>query len=214
MQCPRCKQEIEDNSLKCSFCNARVGAFCKDCNTYNLITATECSKCGKVLLKICTECGAANLPNATECRKCNIAFVSEEQQAELLQPMYFASMNSQQKTKAKLIEGIKNADSRIITIGGESGCGKNLVLRSAINELKNAKLIWLMGSCTQITQLSPFGYFQDLLLTFFNINNFCPNTEQLKRNSLMFFRQDFPTLTNSEIFDLLNFLYPSNVDKY
>lgn len=214
MQCPKCKKEIQDNSLKCSFCNARVGSFCKKCNTYNLITAVECSKCGNILLKICSECGSANLPNATACRKCGIEFLSEEQQAELLQPMYFASMNSQQKAKAKLLEGIKDADSKIITISGESGVGKNLVLRHTINELKNAKLIWLLGTCTQITQLSPFGYFQDLLLTFFNINNFCPDTLQLKKNSLKFFKQDFPTLTNNEILDLLNFLYPDNLDKY
>ena len=178
MQCPRCKKEINDNSLKCSFCNTRVGSLCKNCNTYNLITAKECSKCGQVLIKICSECGAANLPTSKSCRKCGIDFISEEQQEELLQPMYFATMNSQQKIKAKLIEGIKDADSKFITITGESGSGKNLVLRTAINELKNAKLIWLMGTCTQITQLSPFGYFQDLLLTIFNINNFCPDTLQ------------------------------------
>lgn len=214
MQCPKCKKEIENNSLKCSFCNARVGSFCKKCNTYNLITATECTNCGEVLLKICTECGAANLPNTKECRKCGIEFVSEEEQSELLQPMHFATMNSQQKVKAKLIEGIKDAESRIITICGESGCGKNLVLRYTINELKNAKLIWLLGTCSQITQLSPFGYFQDLLLTFFNVNNFCPDTLQLKKNSIKFFKQDFPTLNNNEILDLLNFLYPDNLDKY
>ena len=214
MQCPRCKKEIEDYSLKCSFCNTKVGSLCKDCNTYNPITAIECSKCGKKLLKICTECGAANLPNAKACRKCNIEFLNDEQQAELKHPIYFASMNSQQKIKSKLVEGIKDGNVRIITINGESGIGKNLVLRSAIAELKNAKLIWLMGSCTQITQLSPFGFFQDLLLTFFNINNFCPDTLQLKKNSLKFFKQDFPTLTNSEILDLLNFLYPENLDKY
>ena len=63
MQCPRCKKEISDNSLKCSFCKAKVGSICKDCNTYNLITATECSKCGKVLLKICTalNCGVDDI---------------------------------------------------------------------------------------------------------------------------------------------------------
>ena len=214
MQCPRCKKEIEDNSLICSFCNTKVGSLCKDCNTYNLITATECSQCGKKLLKICTECGSANLPNSNSCRKCGMEFLAEEEQEELLHPIYFASLNSQQKIKAKLIEGIKDADIRIITLCGESGLGKNLILRSTISELKNAKLIWLMGTCTQTTQLSPFGYFQDLLLTFFNINNFCLDTLQLKKNSIKFFKQDFPMLSNNEILDLLNFLYPENTDKY
>ncbi len=214
MQCPRCKKEIEDNSLKCSFCGAKAGSLCKDCGSYNPITAVACASCGKELLKICTECKAANLPDAKKCRKCGIEFVKPETPADKIQPVYFASLNSQQKIKAKLIEGIKDADVRIITLSGESGIGKNLVLRYSINDLKNAKLIWLLGTCTQITQLSPFGYFQDLLLNFFNINNFCPDTLQLKKNSLKFFKQDFPTLTNNEILDLLNFLYPDSLDIY
>ena len=216
MQCPRCKNEIDDNSLKCNFCGAKVGSFCKNCGAYNLITAKECSACGEVLIRICSECGAANLPSAKACRKCGIEFVSKETEPtqEKIHPIYFAPTNSQQKTKAKLIEGIKDADVRIITVTGDSGIGKNLVLRCAINELKDAKLIWLFGTCSQITQLSPFGYFQDLLLTFFNINNFCPDTLQLKKNSLKFFKQDFPSLSSNEILDLLNFLYPENQDKY
>lgn len=214
MFCPKCKKEIEENSLKCPFCGTKTGTICKDCGSYNPITAKKCANCGKMLIRICSECGAANLPSAKACRKCGIEFISEENKADLLQPIYFASMNSQQKIKAKLLEGIKDADSRIITISGESGIGKNLVLRYTINELKTAKLYWLFGTCTQITQLSPFGYFQDLLLTFFNVNNFCPDTLQLKKDSMKFFKQDFPTLSTGEILDLLNFLYPDNLDKY
>ncbi len=214
MRCPKCKKEIANNSLNCNYCGSKIGSICKNCNTYNLITAVDCEKCGEHLLKICSECGSANLPNATKCRKCNIEFILESEQKDLFQPMLFANMNSQQKVKTKLIEGIKDPDIKIITLSGESGIGKSLVLRTAINELKTNKLIWLIGSCTQITQLSPFGFFQDLLLTFFNINNFCPDTLQLKKNSLRFFKQDFPTLSNNEILDLLNFLYPDNVDKY
>ena len=218
MHCPKCKQEIQDKTLKCDFCGARVGSFCKKCGAYNLITSTECSECHEILLKICPECGAANLPNSATCRKCAYTFVVEEpvktKENSSIHPIYFAATNSQQKTKAKLVEGLKDADSRVITVSGDSGIGKNLVLRCAINELKDAKLIWLLGSCTQITQLSPFGYFQDLLLTFFNINNFCHDTLQLKKNSLKFFKQDFPTLANNEILDLLNFLYPETQDIY
>ena len=217
MQCPKCKKEIEDNSLKCKFCNTKVASICKDCGAYNPITATECSNCHRVLLKICTECGAANIPDAKHCRKCGFEFVQPQQTQQPKfnpKPEYTAEKNSQQKVKAKLLDAIKDCDTKIISISGESGCGKNLVLRYTINELKNAKLIWLVGTCTQVTQLSPFGYFQDLLLTFFNINNFCPDTLQLKKNSVKFFKQDFPLLSNSEIIDLLNFLYPENLDKY
>ena len=159
MLCPKCKKNIDDNSLKCDFCGAKVGSVCKYCGAHNKITAKKCSKCNKDLIRICSECGAANLPEAKACRKCGIEFLSEEAKEDLFQPMYFADMNSQQKIKARLIEGIKDADTKIITLSGESGVGKNLVLRYAINDLKGANLIWLLGSCTQITQLTPFGYF-------------------------------------------------------
>ncbi len=213
MQCPKCKKEIEDNSLKCKYCNTKIASICKTCGAINLITSTECSNCHKVLLKLCDSCGAANLPDAKSCRKCGYEFKQEEKKTHV-KLEYTAEMSSQQKAKSKLLNAIKDGNTKIITLSGESGCGKNLVLRSAISELKNAKLIWLYGNCSQITQLSPFGYFQDLLLNFFNINNFCPDTLQLKKNSIRFFKQDFPALSNAEILDLLNFLYPENLDKY
>ena len=214
MQCPKCKKEIEDKSLICPNCGKKIGAFCKHCGTYNLITATECSGCGEELLRICSECGSANLPDAVHCRKCGIEFLSKESEKELFQPIYFADMNSQQKIKSMLIEGIKDADKKIITLCGENGSGKNLVIRCATNELKDANIVWMLGTCTQISQLSPFGYFQDMLLSFFNINNFCPDTLQLKKNSFKFFKQDFPALNNEEIVNLLNFLYPEKTDIY
>lgn len=215
MICPRCKKNIEDNSLVCAHCHSKIASICKACGTYNLITSANCVNCNEPLLKICSECGAANLPHATVCRRCNIEFVvKKESPSPILQATHHVSMNSQQKVKAKLVEAIKDIDIKIITLNGESGSGKSLVLRSAISEIKSSKLIWLMGTCTQVSQLSPFGYFQDLLLSFFNINNFCPDTLQLKKNSLRFFKQDFPTLSTNEILDLLNFLYPENNDKF
>lgn len=215
MLCPRCKNEIKDKSLKCSICGAKIGVLCKDCGNYNLINSPKCSYCGKILLRICGNCGAANLPDAKSCRKCGIELINEPRSIQKeSKPTYSAHSNSQQKVKAHLIEGIKSPDIKIITLSGESGSGKNLVLRYTISELKGAKLIWLMGTCSQTTQLSPFGYFQDLLLNFFNINNFCPNTLQLKKNSIKFFKQDFPTLTYEETLDLLNLLYPNNTDIY
>ena len=195
MLCPKCKQTIENNSLKCPLCGTRVGLVCKKCGTYNTITSTECSNCKKTLIKICSECGAANRPDVRNCRKCGIQFVSAEHKE--ISKNYDKNSDSQQKAKTKLIEGLKSPNARIITLTGESGYGKNVVLRSAIYELKNAKITWLLGSCTQTSQLSPFGYFQDIFLNFFNINNFCPDTLQLKKESIKFFKESFTTLNNN-----------------
>jgi len=213
MLCPKCKREIADKTLKCNFCNAKVGSLCKKCGAYNLITATECGNCGNVLIKKCTECGGANLPNAKKCRKCGIEFVEVEKTKET-KPTYSSATSSQVNVKAKLVEGIKDANTRIITVSGDSGCGKNLVLRTALAELKQARITYLYGTCTQVSQLSPFGYIQDLLLSFFNINNFCADTLLFKKNSIKFFKQDFPSLTTSEVLDLLNLLYPEILDRY
>lgn len=215
MQCPKCKTEIDSNTLKCGKCGTRIASVCKNCGNINPIRATECSRCHSKLIKICPHCGSANLPDATACRKCNADFAPEQHKNKpVINKEFVTETFSQQKVKSLLLESIKDADTSIISINGESGSGKNLILRYVINDLKNANLIWLQGTCTQITQLSPFGYFQDVLLNFFNINNFCPDTLQLKKNSIRFFRQDFPSLSNSEILDLLNFLYPENIDKF
>ena len=218
MQCPKCKNEISAQSIKCEKCGTRVASVCKTCGAINPIRATECKQCHTVLLKICTECGSANLPDAKFCRKCGVEFIYgtsiPTKTNKTVNTEYKPETYSQQKAKTCLSEAIKDADTYIISLNGESGCGKNLILRYTINELKDAKLVWLMGTCTQITQLSPFGYFQDVLLNFFNINNFCPDTLQLKKNSIRFFRQDFPSLSNNEIVNLLNFLYPENIDKF
>ena len=219
MQCPKCKEFVEENSLKCKKCGTRIATVCKKCGTVNPIMAVECVNCHEKLLRICTECGSANLPHSKSCRKCGLEFVNDSDISPVENKTsgkikYHAETTSQQKVKSSLIEAIKDPDISVITLNGESGSGKNLIIRYVINDLKSAKVIWLSGTCTQITQLSPFGYFQDLLLNFFNINNFCPDTLQLKKNSIRFFRQDFPTLSNNEILLLLNLLYPENLDKY
>jgi len=218
MLCPKCKNELDENTLKCPDCGTRVATVCKKCGSVNSIRAIECSHCHEPLLKICTECGSANLPSADFCRKCGVQFIStdvvKKKANEAAAPEYTADVKSQQKARNILLDAIKDADTSVITLSGESGSGKNLVLRYVINDLKSANVIWLLGTCTQVTQLSPFGYFQDVLLNFFNVNNFCPDTLQLKKNSIKFFRQDFPTLSNNEIMDLLNILYPENLDRY
>jgi ribosomal protein L40E len=66
--------------------------------------------------KICDSCGAANLPNVKSCRKCGASFKEMNKKEEKITPVYQGDYNSQQKVKAKLIEAIKNADTKIITV--------------------------------------------------------------------------------------------------
>ena len=204
MKCPKCKKQIPENVMKCPHCSARVGVICKSCNSYNYVYNKNCTNCGSELIKICPNCKSANLTSSVKCRKCGHDLLRKEQ------IQYDADFQTQQNAKDYLVKSLNDKNVKLISLSGQSGIGKNLVLRFTINELRSKKFVWLLGKCSPITQLSPCGYFQDVLLTFFNVNNFCQDTFQLKKDSHRFFQQEFPSLSNDEIFDLLNFLYPTN----
>ena len=97
MLCPKCKNEIENNRLTCSYCKTKIGSTCKKCGGYNLITAKTCSICGNTLLKICSNCGAANLPEVSTCRKCSNKLVDKENNNLVeIKPIYQGVQSSQQ----------------------------------------------------------------------------------------------------------------------
>lgn len=141
----------------------------------------------------------------------------ETPQEEVIEPFtlnYNVDLHSQSKAKDLLVEGLVSNNKRILSVSGEKGIGKSIVLTSAVHGLKDKNITWLLGECSAITQLSPCGLLQDILLTFFNITNFCSDNLKLKKESQRFFQTEFPTLTNEEIFNLLNLLYPSNTDYF
>lgn len=242
MICPKCKNQIPEKTLKCNYCNAKIATFCKNCNTYNSIYNLNCVSCNNELLKVCPSCKSVNFPNAPACRKCKYEFVKQQEpvvteieKVEIVEEVskntenpttlekeikeninlnYDTELHSQQKAKEILIQGLISTDKRIISLNGQKGIGKSVVLKTAMHELKEHEMTWLLGECTAITQLSPCGLIQDILLNFFNIPNFCSDGLKLKKESQRFFQTEFPTLTNEEIFDLLNILYPTNTDYF
>lgn len=227
MICPKCKREIPDKTLKCAHCSARIATLCKKCGAYNSIYNLNCANCNNELLKICPSCKCVNFPNAVKCRKCEYDFTPKTGQTKTVEPVaekiqepqkeefdYGVELHSQQMAKELLVKGLSSGDKKIISLNGASGIGKSIVLKTAINDLKEHQITWLFGGCNAITQLSPCGLIQDILLTFFNITNFCSDSLKLKKESQRFFQSEFPTLTNEEIFNLLNFLYPTNSDYF
>ena len=94
-----------------------------------------------------------------------------------------------------------------MSLSGEKGSGKSLVMKSVTKELKTYTPIY--GKCTPITQITPGGVIQDILLNIFNLPNFCLDNPDFKKNASQYFKNEFPELNNNEIFDLINFLYPT-----
>lgn len=228
MICPKCKKEIPEKALKCEFCGARIATFCKKCRAYNSIYNLNCVSCNNQLLKVCPSCKSVNLPNSSTCRKCNHVFAPQqdvekikeiatvEEPKEVEEPQetinlnYDTELHSQQRAKEILVEGLTSLDKKIISLSGQQGIGKSIVLKSVMHELKEHEVTILFGECSAITQLSPCGFIQNLLLTFFNVTNYCADSLKLKKESQRFFQTEFPGLTNEEIFNLLNLLYPTN----
>ena len=223
MICPKCKKEIPDNSLKCEYCNARVGSICKVCHTYNHIYNVKCVKCNSELIKFCPSCKSVNLPDALKCRKCGYIFqLSEDEynyvdgveEDNSLEASNLTKSYSQQAAKDLLQKAILSPNKKIISLQGESGIGKSLVVKTVLNDFQDNQITWLMAECSHLTQLSPCGCVQNLLINFFNIPTFCNDTAQLLKDSQEFFTNEFPTLTHDDVANLINFLYPQKKDYY
>lgn len=127
---------------------------------------------------------------------------------------YTPSLFTQQSAKSVLINILLNTDVKAIGLNSPHGVGKNIVLKATMNELKENQLVWLIGKAGPTTQNAPLGLFQDILLNFFNLPNFCVDINELKKESFSFFKQEFSSLSSQEISDLFNILYPQNVDFY
>ena len=108
---------------------------------------------------------------------------------------------------------IKDTNINVISINGDNEYAKTFLHNSIRKELSTLQIAFLPGKCTPHTQLTPLGLIQDVLLNIFNIPNFCLNKPQLKKDSIKFFKQDFPTLSTDEVYDLINILYPFQESK-
>lgn len=212
MKCPVCKKTIPEYALKCPHCKARTGLLCKNCNTINSLKDLRCKKCGKDILKICENCNSVNFPDAEKCRKCGMRFVKKDLVVENL--AYKPELISQKNATNILIQSLLSDNKKIFSISGEKGIGKSFVLKNTISKLKDHKFIWIFGKCTPLTQLTPGGLIQDMILNMFNLPNFCVNTPEFKKDASKFFHNEFPEMTNFEINNLINFLYSFNEGKF
>lgn len=220
MKCPICKKTIPDNTLKCPYCKTRTGLICKNCHTVNSIFDIVCKKCGEEILKLCPDCNCVNFPNAKKCRKCGFPFIEPPKIHKITPASSFNSLEypakfvTQQTAKNILAKGILTSTKKILSLSGDRGIGKSTVLSGIMQELKDKHYIWFYGKCTPITQLTPAGLIQDIIFNLFNLPNFCINSLKFKKDATKFFQNEFPYLSNNEVFDFLNFLYPAQTGTF
>lgn len=137
-----------------------------------------------------------------------------EQESEEEIPPEYVQLN-QQEAQATIVEAIHNPIKRIISLSGKEGFGKTLILKYVYTALrKDENYICAMGECNALTQITPFGYIQDVLLNICNLSNFSINIEEFIKNNLKAMEAKFFNLKQQEIFDLFNFLYPYKTSEF
>ncbi len=215
MKCSVCKKNIPDDALKCPYCNSRSGLLCSHCNTINPIGTLSCQKCGQELLKVCKHCRSVNLPLATKCRKCGTPFINKIDSTVQAENSDHSILKFQPKLYSQieaadiLAEGLRNQTQKLFSISGEKGIGKTTVLNNTIKKLSDEKFDWCLGKCTSLTQLTPGGIIQDMLLNLFNLPKYYISKDELRKDAVAFFTNEFKFLKQDEISDFLNFLYNS-----
>ena len=217
MKCPVCKKNIAHDALKCPYCKTRTGIMCQSCKTINPVGQLVCSHCGQELLKVCKKCNGVNFPTAVKCRKCGADFGEPKKSAKSSDSKdrtlsYNPILHSFNEGIVLLNKAISNKNKKVISVTGEKGCGKTSVLYSAIKNIGDKNVC--MGKCTQLTQLTPGGVVQDMLLSLFSLPNFGVNNSELKKNATEFFSREFKFLQPPEVSDLINFIYSCNDGNY
>ena len=118
------------------------------------------------------------------------------------------------KAKNHIIAALRQPEKLIIGLSAPEGCGKSTVLRYLFSDLLKQNYIWLWGECSANSQISPFGIFQEIVLTFFNMPNFSNMSNDFLRQAKRMLSESLPFFTPDEISDLFNFLYPSMTAKF
>jgi len=352
MLCLKCKKEIADDLLRCSYCNTKIQTVCPVCGSKNVITSEFCAGCGLQLLKYCDECKAVNLPTAEKCRKCGVEFEIDEaaikisdidkdgveitkvesakitvKNDELVKdstgvlpvlsnsPLELVNVQSadsedrksistftdllslaeettsieeklkeenlseapvinsdtlkvnlennednsvlsddidvvqeisnevdtiepvleknekqeepeeleilpeiveydQSKCKNLIVKAILDSNKKIIGFSAPEGSGKSTVLKYLFEDLKNQPRAWFWGECSANSQISPYGVFQEMILTFFNMPNFSNMSEEFLAQARQMLSATLPFFTYDEITNLINFLYPHLTAKF
>lgn len=215
MKCPVCKKIIAHDALKCPYCKTRTGLLCPSCKQVNPVGQLKCSNCGQELLKICKKCNGVNFPTAIKCRKCGAPFGEPEKKKskavkETL--VYSPELYSFKEGIELLIKALSDKNKKMISITGEKGSGKTSVLYSALKQIQDKNIC--LGKCTPLTQLTPGGVVQDMLINIFSLPNFGIDNPELKKNANAFFSKEFKFLQPPEISDLINFIYSFNDGNY
>ena len=233
-KCPACGSLNKVNALNCCNCNTELLRKCTKCGAYNLPTSENCRKCSESLI-VGTEIieeeqpvekqefvspqtdemqSSKKVTTKTETLEMEESGVEEKVFSEQEIPADLKEdEKDQQEVKNLVVNSLINSEKPLCAIVAPEGCGKSHILEFIKQDLISANIaVWAMEA-TPVTQLSPFGIFQDLFLTAINMPNYFVEGQQKETDFIKMIEQVFG-LTSDDACILFNFLFPSKVSYY
>lgn len=237
-KCPSCGLLNKVNALTCSKCNHELLRKCASCGAYNLPTSKKCRKCSSSLvshpqdvIKEENKLALEELSNSQEIKeqiepqKAKVTAKKEtlemEEKGEIekpfseqeIPPASFPEKN-QKETKNLAVNSLINSRECILSsIISPEGYGKSYILNKIKEDLISANITVLSMEATPITQLSPYGVFQDLFLSSMGLSNYFVDGQQKESDFIKTIEQGLG-LTSDDACLMFDFLYPSKTAYY
>lgn len=238
-KCPSCGLLNKVNALTCSKCNHELLRKCSSCGSYNLPTAKKCRKCEhSLIVRLSKNNDADNTAILAELEQAQNSQPKIEEQIkpkvtakketlemeekgeeikpfseqEIPQPSF--PVKSQNEIKSLAVNSLMNSSDYIFSaLIANEGYGKSYVLNQIKEDLTAANITVLAMEATPVTQLSPFGLFQDLFLTSLNLANYFVDGQQKETDFIKNIEQGLG-LTSDDACIMFNFLYPVKTAYY
>lgn len=239
-KCPSCGLLNKVNALTCAKCNHELLRKCSSCGAYNLPTAKKCRKCSASLIvrpqeiiKAQNDTVLEELSTVTQnieeqpiSKKSKVTTKKEtlemEEKGESIEkpfseqeipPVSFPE-KSQNEVKSLAVNSLINSrDCVFSAMVAPEGNGKSYVLNKIKEDLIAANITVLSMEATPVTQLCPYGVFQDLFLTSMGLSNYFVDGQQKESDFIKSIEQGFG-LTSDDACTMFDFLYPVKTAYY
>ncbi len=132
-------------------------------------------------------------------------------EAELDESQEIVFFDNAQPLLEQLTNIIQTPNNAVIAaICSEEGMGKSTVIKSFVESLNQKGIVPVLAECSESIKVSPFGTIRDFLLKLLTLPDLHPDAQTFfGEETKKLFEQNFETLSNSEIINFMNFLYPT-----
>lgn len=236
-KCPSCGSLNKVNALNCVNCATELLRKCSACGSYNLPTAQVCRKCSTSLvekieiietivdseIEVQETVSADNVDAVENASKVTSKSETLEMEEAGIEEKPFSEQEvsveleneekEQQEVKSLVVNSLMNSECNFCAVIAPEGYGKTHILEFIKQDINAANIsVWSLEA-TPVTQLSPFGVFQDLFLSATGMPNYFVEGQQKESDFIKMLEQIFG-LTSDDASILFNFLFPSKTSYY